>query len=68
LDNTTLRKELTIQKCVDTLCYNITKFEDTVCNYGCDTERNECKSPPYITYAIFFGIVVVLIILYMIFR
>jgi hypothetical protein len=68
LDNTTLRKELTIQKCVDTLCYNITKFEDTVCNYGCDTERNECKSPPYITYAIFFGIVVILIILYMIFR
>jgi hypothetical protein len=66
LDNTTLRKELTVQKCIDTLCYNITKLEDTVCNYGCDTERNTCLEPPFIRWGYIVGLFIAGIIIFLV--
>jgi hypothetical protein len=66
LDNTTLRKELIVQKCVDTLCYNITKFEDMVCNYGCDTERNTCLEPPFIRWGYIVGLFIAGIIIFLV--
>ncbi len=41
MDNSTLRKEALVQKCVDAVCWNTTKIIDTVCAYGC--ENSECK-------------------------
>jgi hypothetical protein len=47
-----------------TRTFNVTEYKD--CFWGC--RNNECVNPPWITWAIIFGIVILIVILYMIFR
>jgi hypothetical protein len=67
LDNVTMRKVLTTEKCGIlyniTTCFTINKTEDNVCNYGCDTQQNQCKEAPYMTALKIFGGVVGFILL-----
>lgn len=56
IDNTTLRKELLITKCVQNICWNITRYEDTVCTYGCYEGR--CVPSPLERY---FWVVLILV-------
>ncbi|MFH7835236.1 MAG: hypothetical protein QXL51_01395 [Candidatus Aenigmatarchaeota archaeon] len=60
IDNTTLRKEKLVQKCVDATCWNVTKYEDIVCNYGC--LANECKRPDWENW-LWIGIIIVSIVI-----
>jgi hypothetical protein len=65
-DDITLVKNMTFEFCEDTKCSVISKTEDIFCNYGCDTELNECKKAPYQNAMIIFGAVVGFIILMLI--
>ena len=51
IDNTTLRKEIRIERCGiiggEEVCYNYTKYEDIVCDFGCDPKNNRCNPRPF---------------------
>jgi hypothetical protein len=72
LDNTTLRKELTIEKCVGSPafeCFNITRIEDRVCNFGCDVSSNKCIPSPTERWIIVIGIIAFIsIVIYLVYR
>jgi hypothetical protein len=48
--------------------YPVTKIEKVECVWGCDTERKECKSAPYIPILIALGIVFFIILLIILIR
>ena len=48
INNTTLRKEILIEKCYFDECYNITKVEYIDCPYGC--YNNQCLESPIKRY------------------
>jgi hypothetical protein len=68
IDNQTLVTEKVANWTVAGKIYPITKNETVLCNWGCDVERNECRSAPYIGVLYAFGIVIILIILILIFK
>ena len=51
IDNTTLRKEIRIERCGiirgEEVCYNYTKYEDIICDFGCDPRNNRCNPRPF---------------------
>jgi len=63
LNNVTKRKEILIEKCVAGDCWNQTRNEDTICQWGCDPETNECKPAPWLNWLIIIGIIIGIIIL-----
>ncbi|RLF78768.1 hypothetical protein DRN32_06310, partial [Thermococci archaeon] len=62
LNNQTLRKELLIEKCVNDLCWNLTKVQDIYCDWGC--YNSECRRPPWIQAGIVFGLILIGIFVY----
>ena len=63
INNTTLKKELLIEKCYFDECYNITRSEIIECKWGCNAEAGECYPPPYERMLVVIGIIALIIIL-----
>lgn len=68
IDDTTLRwiKYVTIHVAETNTTRTMNVTEDQICTYGC--QNDECLQPPWIMWAIVFGIVIIMVILYLIFR
>ena len=64
-DNTTLIKEITTQKCIDSICKTFTENRNITCDYGC--QNNECLSHPFWSWIIVLIIIIIIGILAWIF-
>jgi len=60
-DNETLAKNLTIQKCINDICYNYTKIEFITCEYGCSNDK--CNPSPISGWIIILGIILFVVII-----
>jgi len=63
LDNKTHVKELLIEKCFDSICYNTTQKIVEVCDYGCNVQIGECYPPPYKRLGIVIAIIAAIVII-----
>jgi hypothetical protein len=67
-NDTILVKNRTVEVCEKNACEFVTGVERINCTWGCDIERNECKSAPYVGVLYALGVVIVLIVLILIFK
>ena len=68
IDNQTLLTYINYTFCIGDSCQTVSYNTTQVCPYGCDTQLNECKKPPYIYYAIMFALLIGGVIIYKVFR
>jgi hypothetical protein len=61
-NDTILVKNRTIEVCEKGKCENVIGVERIKCDWGC--ANSECRQPPWITYAIIFGLVIVASVVY----
>ncbi len=60
-DNTTLIREITKERCLDSVCWEFVDTENITCNYGCD--ENHCLPSELQTNLMLLVIVIVLVLL-----
>ena len=63
LDNNTLQSTTIGNVCVGTDCFNVSRVQNTTCQFGCDNQTGTCSSEPFWNATLMAGIIIAVIII-----